>query len=183
MHWYTADLHLNHEAIIRFSGRPFCNVAAMDSHICSTIASMVAPDDDLWIVGDFAFARLEDRPKIASRFANLPGRKHLVVGNHDLPWVRELPWASQQDIAIVHDDDTNFVLCHYPMITWPGARHGAIHLFGHVHNNWRGTRNAVNVGVDVWNFAPVKRLDILRRAILQPVNAHWNDVEPGSYLE
>lgn len=55
-------------------------------------------------------------------------------------WVRELPWASQQELAIVRDDDTIFVLCHYPTITWPHARHGSIHLFGHVHNNWRGTR-------------------------------------------
>jgi calcineurin-like phosphoesterase family protein len=183
MHWYTADLHLNHEAIIRFCKRPYGSASEMDSRICDAICSTVGPDDDLWVVGDFAFARVEDREKIARRFAGLPGRKHLVLGNHDKAWVRALPWASQHEIAIVQDDDTFFVLCHYPMITWPHARHGAVQLFGHVHNNWRGSRNAVNVGVDVWGFAPVQRSDILRRARQMPVNAHWEDVEPRSDLE
>lgn len=60
------------------------------------------------------------------------------------------------------------------MITWPGARRGALHLFGHVHGNWRGSRNAVNVGVDVWGFAPVALKDAGRRAATLPVNRHWN---------
>ena len=183
MNWYTADLHLNHDAVIRFCKRPFSSVTAMDNQICEGIVSLVAADDDLWIVGDFAFARMEDRPKIVARFSALPGRKHLIVGNHDRSWVRELAWTSRQDIAVVRDGDTTFVLCHYPMLTWPQARYGSIHLFGHVHNNWLGSRNAVNVGVDVWNFAPTNRIDILRRATAQPINAHWSDVEPGSYLE
>lgn len=182
MHWYTADLHLNHERIISFCGRPFWHAAQMDSHICQMLSSTVGPDDDLWIIGDFAFAKEMDRSGIALRFQSLPGRKHLVVGNHDRPWIRELPWASVHDIVTVQDGDTMFVLCHYPMITWEHARHGSIQLFGHVHENWKGSRNSVNVGVDVWNFAPVKRADILQRAATLPVNAHWIDVEPQSHL-
>lgn len=182
MHWYTADLHLNHNAIIGFCKRPFGSTAEMDSRICTNIADKVAPTDDLWVVGDFAFARVEDREKIAQRFAALPGRKHLVLGNHDKAWVRALPWTSQHEIVLVPDEDTYFFLCHYPMITWPQARYGTIQLFGHVHNNWRGSRNSVNVGVDVWDFVPVQRSDIMRRASQMPVNAHWEDVEPGADL-
>lgn len=183
MHWYSADLHLNHEAIIRFCGRPFRDVAEMDSRICDTICNRVNRDDDLWIIGDFAFASTEARSKIEARFQALPGRKHLVVGNHDRKWSRALPWGSVQDIATVRDGDTTFVLCHYPMITWGGARRGAVQLFGHVHNNWKGSANSVNVGVDVWDFAPVQQRDILLRAHGLPVNKHWHQVEPGSYLE
>jgi len=179
MHWYTADLHLNHERVITFCDRPFTNASEMDSRICDTICSMVGTDDDLWILGDFAFAKGASRDRITARFLSLPGRKHLVLGNHDLPWVTELPWHSVQDIVTVQDGDTTFVLCHYPMITWNGARRGAIQLFGHVHNNWKGSANAVNVGVDVWNFAPVQRQEILQRARQLPVNKHWHEVEPG----
>ncbi len=57
MHWYTADLHLNHEAIIRFCKRPFGSASEMDRQICTTISEKVAPNDDLWVVGDFAIAR------------------------------------------------------------------------------------------------------------------------------
>lgn len=48
---------------------------------------------------------------------------------------------------------------------------------GHVHGRWRGSRNAVNVGVDVWDFRPVRIADIQRRARKLPVNRHWADVE------
>ena len=33
-------------------------------------------------------------------------------------------------------------------------------MFGHVHVNWRGSANQVNVGVDCWDFAPVSTLTI-----------------------
>ncbi|WP_347918983.1 hypothetical protein [Paracoccus marcusii] len=37
----------------------------------------------------------------------------------------------------------------------------------------------MNVGVDVWNFRPVTLPEIERRAAKLPVNAHWDQVEPG----
>ena len=80
MHWYTADLHLNHEAIIRFCKRPFDCAPEMDSRICDAICSTVDPDDDLWIIGDFAFAKETARGAIQARFASLPGRK-LSIGS------------------------------------------------------------------------------------------------------
>ena len=58
------------------------------------------------------------------------------------------------------------------------ARKGALHLFGHVHGNWKGSSNAVNVGVDVWDFYPVTVQDAARRAKALPANRHWKDVEP-----
>ncbi|TDR36701.1 hypothetical protein [Aquamicrobium defluvii] len=65
------------------------------------------------------------------------------------------------------------------MITWEGARKGAIQLFGHVHERWRGTRNSVNVGVDVWDFLPICLGDILKRAKAQAKNVYWPQVERG----
>lgn len=65
------------------------------------------------------------------------------------------------------------------LITWNHARRGALQLFGHVYNNWHGSRNSVNVGVDVWNFMPVTFDDIARRARKLPPNKHWGDVEHG----
>jgi hypothetical protein len=35
----------------------------------------------------------------------------------------------------------------------------------------------VNVGVDVWDFMPVRFEDFARRAKSLPVNKHWQDVE------
>jgi len=68
------------------------------------------------------------------------------------------------------------------MITWNHARRQALHFFGHVHNSWQGSRNAVNVGVDQWDFEPVTFDQAVRRAKKLPHNKHWTDVEShGSF--
>ena len=64
------------------------------------------------------------------------------------------------------------------MMIWNHVRNGALHLFGHVHGNWQGSANAVNVGVDAWDFYPGMVQDAARRAKGMPQNRHWKDVEP-----
>jgi calcineurin-like phosphoesterase family protein len=142
---------------------------------------VVRPDDDLWIVGDFAHGpKAKDAGYLEGLFGQLPGaRKHLVVGNHDLELTQALPWDSVSDIAHVKDgrDGLAHTLCHFPMITWNGARKGSLHLFGHVHDRWKGSRNAVNVGVDQWEFMPVAFDRVERLARQLPTNKHWGDAE------
>lgn len=71
------------------------------------------------------------------------------------------------------------MLCHYPLVTWNGARDGAIHLFGHVHTNWEGCRGAVNVGTDWWDFAPVRLADVELKALTLPESPlHWETERP-----
>ena len=185
-HWYTADLHLGHEAIIRLAGRPFRSAAHMDAALIENLWSCVGAEDALWMVGDFAHGpRAKDLRWLEWTFAKLPGaEKHLVVGNHDPEETRMLPWTSVSHLAHVADPAVRrpLVLCHYPMMTWEGARKGALHLFGHVHGGWAGARGAVNVGVDQWGYAPVRIEDAARRAATLPPHAHWGDVEHGAEL-
>ena len=184
MNYYTADPHFGHASIMRFCNRPFHDVAEMDDHILSAYQAVMGPKDDLWIIGDFAFAKINEAAKLESMLAVIPGRKHLVRGNHDKPWMAKLSgWHSVHNLTEVKEGGYRLTLCHYPMITFPGARHGAVQLFGHVHQNWKGSRNSVNVGVDVWDFRPVTLPDILERTHALPVNPLWNDVEPGAELE
>ncbi|HWL58949.1 MAG TPA: phosphoesterase [Paracoccus sp. (in: a-proteobacteria)] len=152
----------------------------MNAHLLAECRARVGPDDDLWILGDFTAGRASDaqRREVRTIYHALPGRKHLIRGNHDQDWVRDLPWDSVAETADIVVDKRRLFLCHYPMITWPGARHQGLELFGHVHQNWRGSRNSVDVGVDVWNFRPVTLPEILRRAA-KLVNAHWDQVELG----
>lgn len=67
----------------------------------------------------------------------------------------------------------------YPMLTWNHVRRDALMMFGHVHDNWQGHRNCVNVGVDVWDFKPVRFEDIAARGAALPVSPHWTAVEPS----
>lgn len=155
-HFFTADCHFADDAIRRFFDRPFAGTEAMDAAMIAG-AAVVGPDDDLWIIGDFAACETEEgRAAARAAFEALPGRKHLVRGNHDPDWlVKALPWASVHDLVEVEAAGRRLVLCHYPLVTWNGARAGALHLFGHVHTHWKGAEGQVNVGVDLWNFAPV----------------------------
>lgn len=66
----------------------------MNAKIVSNFQPRVQLDDDLWILGDFAFASGDSNSQFESWFHSLPGRKHLVVGNHDDEPVVALPWES-----------------------------------------------------------------------------------------
>ena len=52
--WYTADLHFGHDNIMSHSARPFRDVQHMDASLLETLWSKVLPEDQLWIIGDFA---------------------------------------------------------------------------------------------------------------------------------
>jgi len=155
----------------------------MHAKLIRNLQNCVEYDDDLWILGDFAFGQASDTQKFENWFHQPPGRKHLIVGNHDDEAVAMLSWDSISDIREIKDGSQTPVLCHYPMITWNGARRGALQLFSHVHDQWTGSRNSVNVGVDQWDFHPVQIGDIQRRARKLPVNKHWADVEHGNELD
>ena len=172
VHWYSADPHFGDAGIRAFFDRPFATVVAMDAAMLARLTERVGPEDDLWIIGDFAMPELAERI-----FRAVPGRKHLVRGNHDPDELLALDWTSIHDLVEVQDGELRFVLCHYPLMTWNGVRDGAINLFGHVHTNWQGADNQVNVGVDCWDFAPVTRGDALRRAVGLPENQVWRGVE------
>jgi calcineurin-like phosphoesterase family protein len=184
MNFYTADPHFFHQNIIEFCNRPFTSVGEMNGRILSNYQSVMTPADDLWVLGDVAVVSIDAAEKLTAMLNSIPGRKHLVVGNHDKPWVRGLNvWTSVHDLTEINDSGARVTLCHYPMITWPGARRGAIQLFGHVHGNWRGSRNSVNVGVDVWDFRPVTISEIKARAARQAVNPIWNLAEPRTLIQ
>lgn len=85
MHWFTADPHYGHDRIIGFCNRPFPDTATMNAHLLGECQARVGPNDDLWILGDFTAGRSTDaqRREVRGMFHALPGRKHLIRGNHD----------------------------------------------------------------------------------------------------
>ncbi|MCE6958272.1 metallophosphoesterase [Cereibacter sphaeroides] len=179
---FTADPHFGHANILRLSRRPFASIGEMNEVLLSNLLRDVRRTDDLWLIGDFAYGGAQDDPAfLRAIFDRIPGRKHLVRGNHDRKAraVLELGWESQHDIVEFRDDGTKLVLCHYPMVTWNGARGNSLQLFGHVHQNWAGSRKSVNVGVDCWDFRPVRLPAIRARAETLPQNPVWHIVEPG----
>jgi calcineurin-like phosphoesterase family protein len=150
---FTADQHWGHEAVIAMCKRPFATVEEMDQAMIANWNAVVAKNDNVWVVGDFAY-RTDVKRKRAI-FSQLYGSKHLVPGNHDDNDTLSLPWASIGQIRQIVVDGQKIVLCHYGMRTWPGSRRGAIHLYGHSHGTLPGNHQSLDVGVDCWDFRPV----------------------------
>lgn len=173
--WFTADLHLGHANIIEYSGRPFESADVMNRALIDGWNDVVAPDDEVWILGDFALGRIADTLPLV---ADLAGRKVLLTGNHDRCWPghrrRAEGWEDRYVVAgfdeIVHgvveiDVAGHRVLaCHFPYrgdshdldryVDSRPADRGQWLLHGHVHERWRQRGRMINVGVDAWDYRP-----------------------------
>lgn len=160
--FFTADTHFGHGGARGLYRRPFASVAEMDAAMLARWNVAVAPQDEVWHLGDVA---LGPKPEaVAALLARLHGRKHLVTGNNDGPATREWPgWASVQDYAEIVVEGRSLVLCHYPFRSWRNMGRGWINLHGHSHGRLKPLSRQCDVGVDAWEFRPVTLAEILGR--------------------
>ncbi len=122
--------------------------------------SVVEPEDEVWPLGDFAVRQSPER--VACLLKMLNGRKNLLVGNNDDAAVTGCSaWKSVQSYAEVTVDRVELVLCHYPFRTWRDMSRGAINLHGHSHGRLKPLPRQFDVGVDVWDFRPVRLDEII----------------------
>jgi calcineurin-like phosphoesterase family protein len=153
----TADLHLGHEGILKYTPRPYLDAETMDEALIANWNAIVGRNDLVYVVGDFAW-RNHNRYLQALR-----GKKILICGNHD-----RMNRESLNHFTEVHDlllrtiDGQPVVFCHYCLAVWPDAypsrgRPGAWHLYGHSHGRIPEAEDSrrMDVGVDVWQYQPV----------------------------
>lgn len=186
--FFTADLHLGHENIIKFCDRPWDNIEEMTDGLVDAWNGVVRPMDTVYVLGDVAF-KLRSRPEFLNAVKRLRGVKILLAGNHDSCW----EWSKNAlqesrryyDAGFHHVNrhgyDTKMIdgelvdMCHFP---YEGDSHeqdrykdkrpidnGRWLIHGHVHDTWKVNGRQINVGVDVWDFKPVPEdiiIDIMR---------------------
>ena len=158
--WFTADTHFGHGGALGLFRRPFSGVAAMDEAMIARWRECVAPDDDVWHLGDVAVGVKPDR--LDAILSRLSGHIRLVAGNND-DAVRNHPrWAEVTDYAETMLEGTALVLCHYPLRSWRGQHRGAWNLHGHSHHTLKPLTRQRDAGVDGHDLAPVS-LDGLKR--------------------
>lgn len=177
MLFFTADHHFNHTRIIEYCNRPFATVEAMNEALVERWNAVVRPDDTVLHLGDLSF----DGPRWAER---LNGMLWLCPGNHDRchpvhhRWKREVKRYWDHGIEVVNTQgvqslpvyvNAGFVMfSHFPFAgdSQPEDRYtrfrptelqppARVLLHGHVHTAWKRRGNCINVGVDVWDYAPV----------------------------
>ena len=135
MVYYISDLHFGHRNVIGMDGRPFETIEEMDETLIRLWNERVTDEDDVYIVGDFAYRN----GNTASWYLRqLKGRKHLLIGNHDRLTIQDPKaleyFASVEKMNRVIDNDRKVSLCHFPVAEWNGKRHGGYHVHGHLHN-------------------------------------------------
>lgn len=79
--WFTSDLHIGHDSVIKFSQRPFKDSQEMSEYIREKWNLKVKPEDQVIVVGDVYFYL--DKNQIKDYLSSLNGKKILIRGNHD----------------------------------------------------------------------------------------------------
>jgi calcineurin-like phosphoesterase family protein len=150
--FFTSDTHFGDHRTINIWKRPFGSVAEMDAVLVERWNAVVGAEDEVWHLGDFA----RKPGDVAGLLERLQGVKHLIAGNNDPPETLAAPgWASVAAYAEMALEGRELVLCHYPFRSWNRMHKGAVNLHGHSHGRLKPMPRQVDVGVDVWGFAPV----------------------------
>lgn len=139
MIWITSDLHFFHDREFIFKPRGFHSCEEMNLAYINEWKSKVKIDDDIYICGDFCLSQNYDA--ICQLIRSLPGRIHLVLGNHDtevkIEFYKEFPnivSISYAEMLIYHR--RRFLLSHYITETATlesNPKTCVINLHGHLH--------------------------------------------------
>lgn len=172
MIYLSSDLHLNHPKDFIYKPRGFKNVYEMNNTIIKNFNSIVTWDDDLYLLGDNFLGELESG---ISLFNQLPGKIHLVWGNHDSD-VRKEAMSKCHNVVevigyatILKYDKYHFYLSHYPTCTTnfddyqKPLRQRLLCIAGHTHSKELFEPcGSYNAAVDAHNCYPVSIEEIIK---------------------
>lgn len=165
--FFSADTHFSQERTRKLSRRPFADINAMDLAMVERWNSKVQPDDTVIHVGDFGHYPMVS--KLNGNIILLAGnyeRKDMKNGLISKDYLLGLGFKEvylEEKSLTVSLEGTTVELVHEP--SHAKTRH--FKLFGHIHKLQMVKRNALNVGVDCHDFAPIslKEVFMLKEAI------------------
>lgn len=149
--WFSSDYHFEHANIIKYCNRPFDNVEEMHNTIVNRHNEVVKKTDLVICLGDISFNHsIEHLHRMNGVFV-------IVRGNHDDKHVKKISFS---DLVLSYYK-INLLCVHKPANIY-GKFH--LNICGHVHEKWKYRKdiNALNVGVDVWDFYPVSLNEVLK---------------------
>ena len=182
--YFTSDIHYEHRLLSFLRG--FDSPEAHDDSFDEMWRSTVGKNDLVWILGDLHMSGY--RPAL-ERMAALPGRKRIVLGNHDAahPMHRTAGAAfgpftdvfeQVTTAATIRLNGRKVLSSHFPydgegrrtgserFTQWRLKDLGEPLLHGHTHAPDRATRSAsgslqVHVGLDAWDFRLAAETEVL----------------------
>lgn len=161
--FFTSDTHFGHRNIIKYSNRPFASVEEMNEVLIQRWNEKVGPKDEVYHLGDVAFATSEKQTKeILDR---LNGKIYLIKGNHEklaLTYRQRFEWIKDYHELKIKDDSfergrQKVILFHYAIREWNGKYRGTYQLYGHSHGNLPDDPHAqaFDVGTDCHDYYPL----------------------------
>lgn len=186
--WLTSDTHFGHEFVS--GSRGFATTQEHDEALRRSWARQVAAEDEVWVLGDFSLGGWREALPF---LADLPGKKHLVAGNHDRchplnsnghGYLRAYleHFETVTTVARLRHGGRSILLSHFPYdgdhlmvdgedraTQWRLRDEGRLLLHGHMHDDvkirrsQRGT-TMIHVGLDAWGMKLVRLPELLADA-------------------
>jgi calcineurin-like phosphoesterase family protein len=149
--WFSSDYHFEHANIIKYCKRPFEDVNEMRREIICRHNEVVKKTDLVFCLGDISFNHSLDH------LHKMNGTFIIIKGNHDDKNVKKI---SPKEMILSYYK-VRLLLVHKPLSIYGNFD---LNVCGHVHEKWkyREDINALNVGVDVWDFYPVPLDEVLK---------------------
>jgi len=147
-----SDIHFGHKNIIKYSNRPFESIQQMEDAFVKNYTDKITNDDVVIWGGDIGFMKAGFLNEI---IRPLPGKKILIVGNHDLD--RSFNLLAFDCFDETHlclplvVDNIKFVITHYPLTRVP---EDCYNIHGHIHTNLINDGKHFNMCVEHTNYAP-----------------------------
>jgi len=150
--WLISDTHFYHSNIILYEKRPFSNKIEMNEVMINNWKKVVRKNDTIFHLGDVGFG---SKCMMYELISDLPGRKILVMGNHDkqhsLSWWQGVGFDEVYKYPIIYEGF--YILSHEPL--YVGQEMPYVNIHGHTHSESSDNKQKVNVSVEVINYTPV----------------------------
>jgi calcineurin-like phosphoesterase family protein len=182
--YFTSDPHFGHADVIHYCNRPFANTEEMDHEIISRWNEMVQPEDTIYCLGDWCFAKgFKSIGHAAKAYRQRINCQNIILiwGNHDKKGRKDKRFQEQfngcYDLLEIKVGEQRIVLCHYAMRLWNKSHRGAYHLYGHSHGSLPDdpTSRSFDCGVDCNDFRPFSMDQVtllMSRKRWKPIDYH-----------
>lgn len=155
--------------------RKFKDVEDMNQSMIREWNSKVAPEDTVYILGDFAFLPSNKAVAILNQ---LNGDKILIEGNHDRKLLKDPVFRRCfREVHAYYEmtyNKTFVVMFHYPIYDHNRAGHGSIMLHGHRHGQPTGIPGRImDVGYDSTGEIVVELETVVQKLkLIDPMHHH-----------
>ena len=165
----TSDFHFNHDREFVWGARGFHNIQEMNEAIIERFNSTVAPEDDVYVLGDLCLGGGEKGMTAINQslIERLNGHLHIICGNHCTPARQEMYKLCNNVVEVVYATilkykGYHFYLSHFPTMTAnlekETLKQCTISLYGHTHqknNFYQDIPFMYHVGCDSHDCYPV----------------------------